>query len=65
MAIKMTNIEWCSCTNDYRKEFMMDTDADMANLPKCCVGSTAIAVSSGEVYMVNASGDWVVFGAEG
>ena len=54
---------------DYRHEqgavsFVVDSDADFANLPKCDPGSTAVS-PSGKVYRVNASGKWVEFGAEG
>lgn len=65
MAIKLTNVSWCPCIDDYRKEFICDTDADAATLPKCCVGSNAVVVSTGKVYIVNASGEWKEFGAEG
>lgn len=63
MAIKLINSEYCACVNDYRKEFICDSDADFNNLPKCCVGSTALS-TSGAIRMVNASGEWVPF-AEG
>lgn len=63
MAIKLINSEYCACVNDYRKEFVCDSDADFDNLPKCCVGSTALS-PSGAIRMVNASGEWVPF-AEG
>jgi hypothetical protein len=37
----------------------MDSADDAANLPKCCVGSTAmVAAKDGALYMVNASGEW-------
>lgn len=65
MAIKLISSEWCGCVNDYRKEYIMDTDGDLANLPKCCTGSSAVVVGSGEVYMVNASENWVKFASEG
>ena len=43
------------------REFVCDTVADVANLPECIPGSTAVVVT-GEVYIVNAQGEWVVFG---
>lgn len=59
MAIKLTNKYWCPFTEDYRCEFIMDSAADAAALPQCCVGSTAlVADNSGTLYMVNASGEW-------
>ena len=65
MAIKMISTEWCGCVSDYRKEFLMDTAAEVKDLPKCCPGSSAIAVGAGKVFFVNASGEWAEFGAEG
>lgn len=61
MAIKMVNSEGCTHTDVYRCEFIVDSDADFANLPKACPGSTALS-PSGTVMIVNASGDWVKFG---
>lgn len=62
MAIKLVNREWANCLNDYQCEYIVDTEADIANLPKCCTGSSALVVESGAIYMVNASGVWAVFG---
>lgn len=62
MAIKKINREWCPHLGDYQKDFIVDTEADVANLPECCTGSSALVVESGAVYMVNASGEWAVFG---
>lgn len=61
MAIKLINREWCACVNDYRYEYIVDTDVDFENLPKCATGSTAIAMS-GDMRMVNASGEWAKMG---
>ena len=59
MAIKMVHKAWCPCTNDYKKEFILDSAEDAANLPESCPGSTAIvAGKDGAIYMVNASGSW-------
>lgn len=59
MAIKMINSEWCAYNNDYRREFILDSADDVANLPESCPGSTAIvAAKDGSMYMVNASGSW-------
>lgn len=49
------------CTQ-VRKDFVIDTDEDVASLPSCAAGSTALSVSSGNVYMVNASGVWAMVG---
>lgn len=65
MAIEMISKEWCPCVEDSRKEFLVDTEADVNSLPKCCTGSTALVTATGNVYIVNASGRWVAFGSEG
>lgn len=62
MAIKLMNREWACCLNDYQYDYIVDTEADVANLPECCSGSSALVVESGAVYMVNASGNWALFG---
>lgn len=62
MAIKRINREYCACLDDYKQDFIVDTEADVATLPECCTGSSALVVESGAVYMVNASGVWAVFG---
>lgn len=62
MAIKMVNKEYCPCLDSYKCEYIVDTEADIASLPECCTGSTALVVESGTAYMVNASGLWVVLG---
>ena len=64
MAYKLINEEYCACVDAQRKEFLCDTDADFTTLPKCCTGSTAVSVATGNVYVVNASGNWVAFGGE-
>ena len=60
--VKIISREWCACVNDHRHEYVCDTDADFDNLPTCATGSTALSVASGTVKMVNASGEWAVFG---
>lgn len=62
MAIKMTNHDWCDCLQDYRTDFICDTEADVASLPASCAQSTALVAETGNVYIVNASGNWVKFG---
>ena len=64
MAFKWIGKVWCPYAKDYRKEFICDTDADVENLPECPSGSSALVAASGKVYVVNASGKWVEFGAE-
>lgn len=59
MAIQLVNKEWCPYVGDFRCEFVMDSEADAANLPKCCAGSVAIVANADSpAYMVNASGEW-------
>ena len=62
MAIKQTGENWHSDLVTTKKKFIMDTEADAADLPKCYTGSTAISAEGGVVYMVNASGKWVKTG---
>ena len=59
MAFKMIDCEYCAIQDDQRYSFVLDSAADLADLPKCCVGSIAVvADKDGAVYMVNASGEW-------
>lgn len=62
MAIKCINNAYAACQPDYKREFICDSEADVANLPDCCTGSMAVVVDTGAVYMVNASGNWAKFG---
>lgn len=68
------------CITDSRKkhgfdcpriEAILDQDSDLEALgvtdaegKRFKAGSTAIVVSTGNVYMMNASGEWVLFGGE-
>ena len=61
MAIKLIDRTYRECVDDYELQFIVDSDADFANLPKSCVGSTALS-PSGAMRIVNASGEWVPFG---
>lgn len=62
MAIKKIKREWCPSLGDYKKDFIADTEADVASLPDCCTGSSALVIESGSVYVVNTSGAWVAVG---
>ena len=62
MAIKLVNNEWCGCVGDYINSYIVDTQKDVANLPECCTGSSALVVETGEVYVMNASNVWTLFG---
>jgi hypothetical protein len=61
MAIKLINREWCAYADDFKCEFIVDSNDDFANLPKSCAGSTALS-PTGDMMFVNASGEWVKFG---
>ena len=61
MAIKLIASEYCGYVDDYRREYVVDSDDDFINLPDSGVGSIAVS-PSGAVQMVNASGEWVDFG---
>ena len=45
------------------KEYLCDTDADLATLPEACTGSMAVSLESGKVYVVSTFGNWIPFGA--
>lgn len=62
MAYKQIKNRFVSCDEERYGEFICDTDADFADLPKAYAGSTAVSVETGNVYVVNASGEWVKFG---
>ena len=62
MAIKLMSREWVPFTHDYRCEYICDTDADFESLPASSVGSSAISLESGKVYVVSTFGNWIPFG---
>lgn len=64
MAYKIINEAYCPYADAQRKEFICDKDADITYLPECCTGSTALSVETGNLYMVNASGNWVLVGGK-
>lgn len=42
------------------KEFVLDTAADVDNLPRnVAMGSSAFVIETGDVYMMNGNGEWV------
>ena len=59
--VKLVEKKWCACVGEYRLQFIVDTDADFANLPDACAGSEALCIESGKLMVVNASGEWVPF----
>ena len=59
MAIRMIERTWCGLVDDFRCSYLMDSAADVADLPKSCVGSMAmVADKDGAVFVVNPSGEW-------
>lgn len=62
MAVKLMDVHWSVCQNENQMDFVCDTDADFVDLPKCATGSCAISIASGNVQIVNTSGEWVNFG---
>ena len=59
MALKLVSHEYCPCRDEKVAQYILDSASDAANLPDSCTGSTAmVAASGGEMYMVNASGEW-------
>jgi hypothetical protein len=50
-------------TTTYLKEFVIDTPEDVANLPTDVpVGSTALCIQDGEVYIFGGDGQWHTVG---
>ena len=46
--------------------FLCDSASDVSNLPtKTGVGSVALCVDDGKIYILNGSREWVEFGAGG
>ena len=62
MAYELVGKEWSPIQQEYRLSYIVDTEADINDIPKCCVGSHALVVDKGAILMVNASGNWVPFG---
>lgn len=51
-----------NCTHKMH-DYIIDTDNDAKDLPEtCAAGSTALSCASGNVFIVNASGQWVKLG---
>ena len=62
MAIAKTEKQYSPSAGDYIYQYILDSEADAANLPKAAPGSMAIvAKKDGPMYMVNASGEWEEF----
>lgn len=59
-----TRIKQQDHNNTYYTEFVVDTVQDLQNLPSnfnaVAIGSAAICLENGEVYMLNSEGRWVM-----
>lgn len=63
MAIKLISKNLVPYLDEDILEYIVDTDADLENLPTCTgTGSTAVSLASGKVMVVNTQGEWVAFG---
>lgn len=59
MAYKIVDKQYCAYTDADRFTFVLDSDEDVASLPTCSAGSTAmVATENGSVYMTNTLGEW-------
>ena len=42
-------------------EYVCDTPEDIVDLPlNCSMGSTALVISTGQIYMRNSEGEWIL-----
>lgn len=58
MSIKEVRSKWSNCELDFVKEFVIHSESEVADLPKCCVGSTAIVCETGNRYVCCRDGSW-------
>ena len=42
------------------EEYLIDTDAEVADLPKAPAGSFAVSAETGTVFYANSNGEWTV-----
>lgn len=56
MAIKVIKREWSPCQLDYVKTFLLHSEKDVKDLPKCCVGSKATVSETDNEYYCTADG---------
>ena len=62
MGHKIIDKRFIPLTNQVMYDYIIDTDEDVANLPQSPVGSNAVSLASGTVFVVNTQGEWVAFG---
>ncbi len=56
MAIKEIKREWSPCQLDYVKTYLLHSEKDVADLPKCCVGSKATVSETDNEYFCTVDG---------
>ena len=56
MAIKEIKREWSPCQLDYVKTFLLHSEKELKDLPKCCIGSKAIVSETDNEYFCTESG---------
>lgn len=62
LSEKLIGLQTAGYAPEYKCEYLCDTAGDVASLPKCAPSSTAVVISTGDVYIANTSGTWVKFG---
>lgn len=65
MAVKQIGQKFSPVVKATKKRYIVDTESDVATLPTCCPGSTAVVAEGGKTYVVNASNRWVLLGEFG
>lgn len=62
MAYRLVSREYTRVANISKDTYVLDSKEDASELPKASPGSMAIvAVTGGAIFIVNASGEWVVW----
>lgn len=49
--------------NQDMQKWLVDTEAEIATIPKCLMGSTAYVITTGETWMIDSTGKWYVMGS--
>ena len=62
MAYKCISCSWSDTLRTMKRKFILDTEADLADLPESSPGSLAVVAEGGKAFIVNASGAWVEHG---
>ncbi|MBQ8603904.1 MAG: hypothetical protein IJ410_03550 [Oscillospiraceae bacterium] len=62
MAYKLIDKEYSHTQGGYVQDYICDTNADVASLPVCRCGSSALVIDTGDVYVVNTTGEWAKVG---